>query len=152
MPARIPQSVREEQLNTLPGKRFVRWADGWYKNIFSKAVMKCRNDGHEWPASVGDLINAGNGCPKCADKYVYSAQEREEQLNALAGKRFIQWDGEYRNKDSKAVMRCDTGHEWVASISSLLNRGSGCPACAKHGFNPDSPATLYALRSRCGRH
>lgn len=129
MTARIPQSVREEQLNALPGKRFVRWADG-YRNAYSKAVMVC-GEGHEWQASVSDLVNSGRGCPKCSGRYKYSSKERETQLNMLPRRTFLRWVGDYKNGDSKATMRCDIdGCEWSATVDSMLNGGRGCPMCA----------------------
>lgn len=129
MPSKIPQEVREEQLNALPGKRFVRWV-GEYVNQRSKVVMQC-DKGHEWLGTVTGLIDARRGCPKCAGKYVYSTTEREAQLNALPGKRFVSWDGPYRNNRSNAVMQCDNGHNWSASVSNLLDHGKGCPKCAR---------------------
>lgn len=128
MPARIPQSVREEQLNALPGKRFVRWVGG-YADSDSKAVMIC-DMGHEWSACIRSLLSNGSGCPKCAGKYAYLTKDREEQLKALPGMSFVRWLDVYRNKDSKAVMRCIDGHEWSASVGKLVNKGTGCPKCA----------------------
>lgn len=213
MPAKISQSVREEQLKSLPGKLFVHWVEG-YQNAHSKAVMLCSN-GHEWAAAVDNLIR-GKGCPHCAKVYRYSEEERKAQLGALTGVSFVRWDGKYvnahskaivrcehghewsaslnnliakksgcptcsstslrsseeseallnalrgmvfvrwdkayKNANSKAVMRCELGHEWAARLNHLLNSGTGCPSCAPYSFNPDVPATLYALRSECGQH
>lgn len=215
MTAKIPRSVRESQLNALPGKRFVRWVDGEYRNAYSKAVMQCEH-GHEWSSSVDSMINQNTGCPACSGKYRYSPEERIEQLNALPGfrfvmwhdcyknrksravmacenmhewtasvnnllygikgcphcagnaarsaeesekalnalpgRRFVRWKEGYKNAHSKATMECSLGHRWSASIDSMLNAGRSCPTCAKPGFNPDYPATLYALRSECGQH
>lgn len=215
MPARMDQSVREEQLDSLPGKRFVRWLDGtyvnnnskavmgcefshewasrvghllrgsgcpkcsekyrysalereaqidnvtdvafvsWvdgqYRNAKSKAIVRCSIDGTEWAVAVDSLLNAGNGCPKCAKRYLYSQSERESQLDALPEMSFVRWGLRgYLNAHSKAVMRCPAGHEWEASVNNLLSHGKGCPSCNIGGFNPNMAATLYALRSECG--
>lgn len=137
MPARIPQSVREEQLNSLPGKRFVRWADGEYRNQNSKAVMMC-GTGHEWSAAVTSLIDRESGCPKCSVNNVrYSAEDRECHLNSLPGLRFVRWVDEWRGNFSKAVMMCEKGHEWSASVNNLLNHSRGCPKCAgRYSYSP----------------
>lgn len=139
---------RIEQINTLPDITFVRW-DGKYRNKYSKAVCRCDNDGHEWSASVDNLIH-GSSCPECAGQRRWTANERNEQINALSNITFVRWESEYRNKYSKAVCRCDKGHEWSASVASLVNNGTGCPNCAVSGYNPSKPGTLYALRSECG--
>lgn len=215
MAARVPKHVREEQLNSLPGKKFIRWLDGEYLNNKSKAVMSCDN-GHEWSASVDKLVSGYRGCPKCggtcpftpseretqlnsipnmkfvrwqveyrnrlskavmiceaghewsaslnkilhgkggcqkcAGKYRYSPLEREVQLNSLPYATFIRWVGQYKNCDSRAVMRCRFGHEWEASVEKLVNRGSGCPSCANYGFDQNKAGVLYALISECGGH
>lgn len=129
MPARTPQSVREEQLNSLPNIRFVAWVDGRYKNVHSKAAMVCSN-GHEWSSTVGVLTNGRSGCPKCVKNYVYSASEREAQINALPRISFVAWDTVYTSCKSKAVVECADGHTWVASVGHLINTRRGCPKCA----------------------
>lgn len=136
---------REEQLNALPGMQFVRWSSQ------SKATMKCER-GHEWAATVDCLVNSGTGCPKCAGNHRYSADDRVRQLEALPGKAFVCWVSNYRDKNSKAVMRCDKGHEWDAAVDCLVNEGTGCPSCAKSGYDPSKPGTLYALRNAEGTH
>lgn len=148
---RYSKEERVEQLNSLEGFRFVRWLDG-YQNSASKAVVRC-DKGHEWAASCDKLINNRSGCPHCAGQYRYSPEERIEQLNSLPAKCFVRWvDGEYKDARSKAVMRCSASHQWAARVDDLVNKGNGCPHCAKSGFNPEAPAVLYALRSECGRH
>ena len=141
---------RIAQINALNGIRFTRW-DGVHCGKKSKAVVQCAIDGYEWSASMDSLLNNGSGCPQCAGVRRWTADERVEQINSLTGISFVRWlDGEYRGARSKAVYRCDKGHEWSAGVYSILNNGSGCPQCAEYGYNPSKPGTLYALRSECG--
>lgn len=147
---KIPAHVREQQINTLPNITFVRW-EGEYTGAFSKAVCRCDVDGFEWSARVCDLLNGGRGCPQCAGKRRWTADERIGQINTLSNITFIRWEGEYRDNRSKAVCRCDVDdYEWSASVDKLLNGGSGCPQCSVSGYKTDKPGTLYALRSECG--
>lgn len=148
---RYSEHEREEQLAALPNLKFLRWAEGTYRNKNSKAVLECAIDGNVWAANVDSLLNAKRGCPKCAKKYRYSEKERESQLSELGGMVFVEWEDGYKNSRSKAIMRCEKGHTWAAEINSLLFQKSGCPACAQYGFNPGKPGTLYALRSECGQ-
>jgi hypothetical protein len=37
--------------------------------------------------------------------------------------------GEYKNKDTKTVFRCESGHEWATTPGNVMG-GSGCAACA----------------------
>lgn len=62
---RKPRDLVEQQINTLPNIRFVRWLDG-YTNAHSKAVCRCDIcDDFEWPSTVDNLLR-GSGCPECA--------------------------------------------------------------------------------------
>lgn len=141
---------RTEQINNLPNITFVRW-DGEFTGAFSKAVCRCDVDGFEWSARADHLINRGTRCPQCAGNRRWTADERIEQIDNLTGITFVRWDGEYNGAFSKTICRCDVdGFEWSASVSHLLNGGSGCPQCAEYGYNPSKPGTLYALRSECG--
>lgn len=206
-----PQSVREEQLHALPGKRFICWA-GAYLNSKSKARMIC-SSGHTWEATVESLVNSKSGCPKCAKNRANETSTRL-RLESIPGLTFLMWDCGYKNRYSLATIRCDKGHlssvaarnllrgggcpicagnsikpketyehlinssekmsfvtwvsgysnsrsraevkcclghTWVAAVDNLV-RGTGCPTCAKHGFNRSKPGTLYALVSNCGGH
>lgn len=40
---------------------------------------------------------------------------------------------------------CDEGHKWRSRISHRTNLLSGCPTCAKSGFDPNKPSYLYFL-------
>ena len=127
---KIPAHIREQQINDLPNITFVRW-DGEYRNCNSKAVCRCDVDGFEWSVAVTHLVHRDRtGCPKCGGTSPVSASERIEQIDNLPNITFVKWCGEYRNKKSKAVCRCDIdGFEWSVSVDDLINRGRGCPQC-----------------------
>lgn len=57
---------RAEQINNLPNIRLVRF-EGKYKNVHSKAIVQCSVDGHEWVASIHNLVHKATGCPRCAE-------------------------------------------------------------------------------------
>lgn len=143
---------RIDQINSKGGIEFLQWIDG-YKNGRSRAILRCKVDGHEWSASVSDLVNIGSGCPKCSGLMRKTEYERICDINSLANIRFVCWTDGYKNSYSKAVVRChNEGHEWTASVNSLVNTKRGCPCCAKSGYDSSKPGYLYALRSECGKH
>ena len=142
---------RIKQINALPNITFVRWLDGDYRSAHSKAVCRCDVDGYEWRVTVSGLLNCGSGCPQCAGVRRWTADERIAQINEKPNVQFVRWDGGYKNSKSKAVCRClIDGCEWSPSVARLLSTGSGCPSCAKSGYDPSKHGTLYALRSECG--
>lgn len=141
---------RIEKINEKSNIQFVRW-ESEYTNNKSKAVCRCLIDGCEWLAKVSNLVSRNTGCPQCAGRRRWTADERVSQINEKPNIEFVRWESEYEVKESKAVCRClIDGCEWSASVNSLVNKGHGCPACSKSGYDPSKPGTLYALRSECG--
>jgi len=146
---RYSGAEREKQINSIKNIEFIRWVTE-YENTRSRAVVKCLIDGHEWNASVDRLVNGRTGCPRCAGKYIYTESEAICAINSLENINFVDWEVDYRDCNSRAVVNCNKGHEWVARVGALINKKTGCPCCAVHGFNPSKYGTLYMLRSECG--
>ena len=145
---------RIEQINSLKNIEFVSWVD-WYKGKDSKANVRCKIDDFEWAAGVNNIINKGSGCHHCAGKRKWTTEERISQINNIENIEFISWVDKYKGKNSKAKanVRClKDGFEWGASVDSLVNHGSGCPSCAKYGYDQSKAGCLYALRSECGKY
>lgn len=143
---------RVEQINSLENIEFVSWHDG-YKNKNSKANVRCAIDWYEWCSTVSSLVNNGHSCPQCAGVRRWTHKERIKQINSIENIEFVSWVGKYKNKNSKANVRCTIdSFEWLASVSSLVHSGCGCPNCAKSGYDPSKTGTLYALRSECGKY
>jgi predicted metal-binding protein len=149
---RWTEEDRIKQINDIDNIEFVSWASE-YKNHRSKANVRCTIDNFEWSAEVSSLINGGRGCPSCSRKRRWTAAERIEHINELENIEFISWLDGYKDACSKANVKCEIdGFEWAASVSNLVNNGSGCPKCSKHGFNQAKTGYLYALRSECGMY
>lgn len=143
---------RIEQINKLENIEFVCWVDS-YKNAHSKAIVRCTIDGFEWRTSVDHLVNTGSGCPECAIQIRWSESERVSQINSIKDIEFVSWSNRYKNAFSKANVRCSKdGFEWSTEVNCLVNMGTGCPRCAKYGYQLDKTGYLYALRSECGRY
>ena len=127
----IPEEMRIKQINTIPNIAFVSWVDG-HKGNTSKANVRCSNDGFEWIATPSGLINQNLGCPQCSGKRRWTAKERIEQINKLEGIEFVSWHGCYKNKNSKANVRCLVdGTEWASCVNNLVNGLQRCPKCSR---------------------
>lgn len=143
---------RVEQINSIENIEFVSWVDS-YKNNRSKANVKCKVDGFEWSATAHHLVNGGFGCPQCSGRRRWTAEERIEQINELDNIEFVSWVDGYEGGDSKANVRCAIDNfEWSARADNLVNHGTGCPRCARHGYDPSKTGTIYVLRSECGKY
>lgn len=126
------ESERIEQIRNIEGVDFVGW-HSFYENAFSKAIVRCLVDGHQWVTTVDGLVNAKKGCPKCGGVYRYTEKERVNQINSLNNIRFVKWVVLYKNQKSKAIVKClIDGHEWPVSVASIVkSNGSGFPKCSK---------------------
>lgn len=145
MTARIPQDVREQQINALDGLRFVRWVSS-YSGSNTKTEILC-DCGHSWVASPAKLLLAGTRCPECAkrkmsERFRADGNDVSSRISGLPNITFLRWvdaDG-YRNMHSKCLVLCDKGHEWGAEVGSLLLTGRGCNKCARARISAASRA------------
>jgi hypothetical protein len=95
--------------------------------------------GGEWNPKPSDIIN-GCGCPKCAiwtlEKYNKHLEENNRNIICY----------ELITTKANANHECLVcGNVWSTSPSHVL-RGSGCPYCAKYGFNKGKPAIYYYVK------
>lgn len=135
------------------GFRFVNWLNSDEFGSSKMVILRCNVDGSEWLSTADNIVTKGRGCPQCSGKRRWTSDERIEQINSLENIEFISWDGEYKNCYSRANVKCTVDkHVWRATVDSLVNSVSGCPKCAKHGYDPSKTGYLYALRSECGRY
>ena len=114
-----------------------------YKTSDVKILHRCQK-GHEWKATPDNILH-GRGCPHCSGHIPISYQLRLDMDN-----RGIIALEEYKGSSTKILHRCQKGHEWKTHPESVL-AGNGCPSCAKTGFDPNKPATLYYLRVSGGK-
>lgn len=137
---KLTPDERVDQINAKPNIRFIRW-DGEFKGARSKAICRCDIDGYEWSATVHNLVNNGRNCPQCSSRRRLTPDERIEQINAKPNITFVRWDGDFKGGRSKAVCRCEIDdYEWSATVDHLINRGTGCPYCARYGKTEEQPA------------
>ena len=140
---------RVDQINSISDITFVRWLDG-FKNVKSKAMLKCCVDGHQWSTSVNNIVNNGTRCPKCAGVLKPDEKHRIDQINKRCNVNFVRWVNSFSGAVSKVVLRCDSGHEWTTNVDNVTRR-TGCPTCASTGYDTALTGVLYALRSECGK-
>jgi hypothetical protein len=84
--------------------------------------------GHEWKASPSSVKNNGTWCPYCA----WNRQKTIDDVKRIASVR----GGEclsvnYTNNTEQLLWKCNNGHIWQASYTSIVDRGSWCPYCSK---------------------
>lgn len=105
-------------------------------------VVICKKHG---PFTVDSwaFLNGRVGCTYCSGKYLCNDDYRQ-RLEQIHGKGRYTYDLIETTKKKFGITCNICGNKWYTLVMHLL-RGSGCPNCAKSGFNPDKPATLYCI-------
>ena len=107
---------------------------GNYVRDDKKILCKCRVCGNEWSPLATSLIQ-GHGCPKCASnklakQFSITHEQFVEKLNVINPS--IDVLGNYINARTKVLCKCKIcGNEWEPIPDTLINRGAGCPVCAR---------------------
>jgi hypothetical protein len=102
------------------------------KIINSKTKLKWRcAKGHKWDA-IPESVKKGTWCPLCGIENVHNKQKNTIiEMRSIA----ISQGGDclstkYINQKVKLKWRCEKGHEWEASPTSIKNLKTWCPYCA----------------------
>jgi hypothetical protein len=127
-------------------------ADGWDPTTVTAGSNKrrqwCCSKSHRWITPI--IYRLESGCPYCSNKAVLSGYNDLATTHPELAAEAVGWDPTTvtAGSNQKRKWQCSEGHIWnavVGSRSSGYKGGSGCPSCAKHGFNPSLPAWLYFL-------
>lgn len=113
-----------------------------YANRKTPLIVICKKHGpftvDPWAFLTGRVT-----CTYCSGKYLCN-DDYKQRLEQIHGKDKYTYDLIETTK-KKFGITCNTcGNKWYTYVGHLL-RGSGCPNCAKSGFSPDKPATLYCV-------
>jgi Probable Zinc-ribbon domain len=113
-----------------------------------KKLWKC-NLGHIWDAPVNTRFReSGNGCPYCSNHRLLVgfndfATTHPHLLDEVNG-----WDPQslIAGARAKKSWKCSEGHVWETSVGARTGtKESGCPTCAKYGFDPNKDGWLYYM-------
>lgn len=110
------------------GKCLSNECNGWYE----KLKYQCKN-GHKWTTTPYKLIKEKQWCPTCSGRKANVYRKLDFQdIKKLAEKRngeCLSKEKDYINTNSKFKWRCEHGHEWYASITSIKHGNKWCPYC-----------------------
>lgn len=105
--------------------------------------------GHHWTATGAKRVS-GQGCPVCANRVLLGGFN---DLESRAPEIAISWNqarnGTLTPRDvlygthRKFWWKCEEDHEWVTS--PVTRQRTGCPRCAKSGFDQSKPGILYFI-------
>ena len=111
-----------------------------------KKLWKCEL-GHTWETSPRKrAFGVMNNCPICGNKQVLVGFNDLATTNPALASEADGWDPTTLTYSSGKMRRwvCSAGHGWDSTIANRA-KGSGCPSCAKGGFDPNEDGYLYFL-------
>lgn len=118
-----------------------------------KAAWLCKL-GHPYTATINDRCRPkGSGCPFCSGNAVLEGFNDIATTNKTLA---TEWDHS-RNGDAKPshfsigsrtkiYWMCQENHSYQATISDRQS-GTGCPKCARYGYDPNSEALFYFIEN-----
>ena len=109
-----------------------------------KLKVRCVKCAYEWKITPNKL-RMGRRCPKCR-LIEQSERQKDHAVSDRLRERGYQLLGDYVNARTPVEIKCNNGHIWKGLCDNILNKGQGCPKCAKYGFKKDKPAILYYIQ------
>lgn len=126
-----------------------------YKNKDEKVKIKCKIHGI-FEQSPSAHLRQKQGCPKCgvsrrSDLLRYTVDTFIKQAIKIHGLIYDYSTSNYTGANKKITILCQNHGDFEQTPASHLS-GRGCPGCANYGFDRTRSASLYVLRSNCGRY
>jgi hypothetical protein len=127
-------------------------AYGWDPKTFTsgshkKRTWKCKN-GHLYEATIKSRVSMNSGCAVCANQKCLTGFNDLATTHPELAKEAFDWDPTQiiAGYSKNLKWKCEFGHIWKATGHDR-SRGdtTGCPSCAKSGFDPNLPSHLYFL-------
>lgn len=119
-----------------------------YERCDKKVIITCPIHGEFYQRPISHLKNGG--CDSCGRLKSNEAKKitQEEFINRSINVHKNKYDYSkvtYINNRTKINLVCSTHGQFEQLPADHLN-GSGCPSCAKYGFQPNESAYLYYLK------
>jgi len=128
-------------------------AIGWDPSIVSAGNTRPRqwicHLGHVYSKTPANKILRGDGCPVCSGRKLLTGFNDLQTTHPDLARQANGWDPTLitRGSNRSVLWTCEEGHEWRSTISNRTGTmKSGCPTCAKTGFDPNSKGWIYFLR------
>ena len=120
-----------------------------YSNNNTKVKIKCKT--HDvFEQTPGNHLS-GVGCPNCSGTKKYTRESFIQKARMFHGDKYDYSNTVYESVHIKVKIVCTEHGEFTQRPSDHF-KGKGCPGCAKYGFDRTRSASLYVLRSDCGRY
>ncbi len=137
----------EGRANKIHSKKY-DYSNVEYINARTKVKIFCLAHGEFCQSPDAHL--KGKGCKKCATKantelQRYTEEKLINKFNAVHQNRYSYEKLIYLGLSKKIIITCPVHGHFESKAQHHLD-GTGCPKCAKYGFNTSIPGILYYLK------
>ncbi len=126
-------------------------ADGWNPQTVVSGSAKrmpwiCER-GHRWTSSINHRTERNQGCPYCSNKLLMKGFNDLATTHPDIALEALDCDPtQIKGSLAKNIWWiCREGHRWRATPLNRTKHQSGCPTCARGGFDPNKNGYLYLL-------
>lgn len=123
-----------------------------YKTCSTKLEIKCKKEGHVFFQTPDSHIGKRTGCPKCViqraiTRFTKPIEQIKEELFEVHGNLYTYLNlNEYVNTSSYLSIRCNScNHTFSQLALRHINRGCGCPNCARMRINKSNTKSIEQL-------
>ena len=114
-----------------------------YVNSSTKVVIICNKHGEFTQTPNGHIC--GRGCQVCAGNKKRTTEQFIQRAEEIHGTKYEYNNSVYTSLSNKVEIICKEHGKFIQHAGSHI-KGSGCPSCAKYGFDPTKSAIVYYLR------
>ena len=147
-----------KQICEIMNYTFIRFIMG-YKNSKSRFEYVCPKHGVQ-ESCYTDFVHCNNMCNSCGYDVIAEKLKIPEPVAFSRcvsacddlGYTFIGFKEGYKNSESIVEYKCPIHDLQLTNYTTLIHKKSGCPRCAKHGYNVDKPGSFYIVKWKSAHH
>lgn len=115
----------------------------------TKLNLECLKEGYKWVASINNVINSLQGCPKCSGNTKPIEQDALQKCVDICKENnydVIGFVDGYRNQKSRFEYICKIHGKQNVSYHNFVKGGRRCKGCAGHGYSTSKKGTIYVYQ------
>lgn len=121
-----------------------KWIGPYVNNRVHRA-LECLTCKYQWSTSPSHIQFDKNRCPSCFGRNLPVPQEIRDEQIAKVGAKWLKPCGNSHQKCPAQCLTCD--HIWEPTPNDVNSQQSGCPKCARKGFDKKLPSRLYLVQN-----
>lgn len=124
-----------EQANKIHNYKFI-YDKTIYISINQEINIKCKIHNYYFLQFPNLHLKNKGGCPKCNFRSKMTTESFIKKSKLIHGDKFIYYKVEYINSNTKVILQCKNGHEFLQTPNKHI-QGRGCSKCSNNISKPE---------------